>query len=447
MKNLLLFVFLSISLSIYGQVKLEGISQKIKKEYVIFDQKKFDEEINNLSEFSRSLSSLNSWYKNKERNKGNIGASISAKLYGDKDSEKSMIQYALTIINYNQKLTCSVLGEENYQEKLNKLIEKTQKGKVTPELGQIIAKTEEKADTKLQCLSKLSRSIVTRKSKIKNRQTTEEFKEAIRSYDVELRNYIKEFISVETVEEDNPHYLEAMKQKKIADELASLPHQNYTGSYGTDGYAKYTYKEPEDGERIYDGKWFYKESGFLGTVFTSEGQYKKDIRVGKWIWTYTYKSDKIVRIFTLNFDENGFLHGEVSLSETGRNTQKVFFNHGKVVGKYTDFWDPQHGGYINIEFDQSSIVVGTATFKAKYYPGLNMTPALYTVTYENGKVVSRFAKNYQTGDKINWGIDIRQSFIDAVYKTILNGDSNWPSIRYHSPDRKSPQIGIYKSKN
>lgn len=442
MKNLLLFVFLSISLSIYGQAKLEEISQKIKKEYVIFDQNKFDEEINNLSEFSRSLSSLNSWYKNKERNKGNIGASLSAKLYGDKDSEKAMIQYALTIINYNQKLTSSVLGEENYQEKLNKLIEKTQKGKVTPELGQIIAKTKEKTDVKLRCLSKLSRAIATKKIIIKNRQTTEKFNEAMRSYDVESRNYIKDYISVETVEEDNPLYLEAMNQRKKADELASLPHQNYTGSYGTNGYARYTYKEPEDGERVYDGKWYYKEgSGLFNITFTSEGQYKNDIRVGKWIWTY--KSKHVLNIYTLNFDENGYLHGEASFSELGRNTKRVYFNHGRVVGKYTNFWDPQNSGYINIEFDQSSVVVGTATFKAKYVPNTYMKPVLYTETYENGELKSRLAKNYQTGDKMNWGIDIRKSFFDAVYKIVLNGTSQWPSIIDHSPDRKSPHIDIY----
>ena len=433
MKNLLLFVFVFISLSIYGQVELDGISQKIKKEYVFFNRNKLNGEIQNMLDYERSLTDLSSWYRAKVRMKGDIGASISAKLYGRNNNDKAMIQYAITIINYNQNITKSVLGEENYQVKLNKLIEKTQKGKVTPELGQIITKSKETCNDRLQSLNELSRN----SSIIKDRQTREVFDNAIRNYSVEFRNKMKDYIVIETVEEDNPDYLEAIKRIKKAEELSSLPHQKYSGSYGQSGSAQYSYKETLDGERIYDGKWFYKNK--LGNlIFTSEGQYKNDIRVGKWVWSY--KVNGMNTIYTLNFDDEGYLHGEVTFSDPGESPQKVYFKHGRVIGKYTNFWDPLNGGYINIEFDQSSVIVGTATFKEKFYVG-RLTPMLYTATYENGKVKSLVARNYQTGDKINRGFDIEMAFLDVV---IFNGISTWPYMSEYSPDRKSPKIDIYE---
>lgn len=422
MKKLLLFVALLISMFSYGQTDIENIPEKVKKEYIIFDINKFENDYNNLDAFEMSLLV----FKNKIK---------------DKINEEGMKQYALEIINYDKIITHSILGEDEaeYQNALKELTEKTQNGEATPELEHIIMENYKKVQTKLSQLEIIKKSYG---QELKQKRTEEDFLEIIKDCGEETKQILNEYISREILEEINPVYAEALQKKKRIEREALLPHLSYSGSYGTSGYAKYTYKEPEDGERIYDGKWYYKEgSGLFNITFTSEGQYKNDIRVGKWIWTY--KSKHVLNIYTLNFDENGYLHGEASFSELGRNTKRVYFNHGRVVGKYTNFWDPQNSGYINIEFDQSSVVVGTATFKAKYVPNTYMKPVLYTETYENGELKSRLAKNYQTGDKMNWGIDIRKSFFDAVYKIVLNGTSHWPSIIDHSPDRKSPHIDIY----
>lgn len=440
MKKLVLVIaVLNLHLLSYGQTDLENIPPKLKVDYVVFDFQKFDDEIMNLTKFHNSLKSLNSWYERKQGLKGNVGASISDRLNRNKEEENVMIKFALAIINYDEGLTHSVLqGEgDDYQNKLNKLVEKTQKGKVTPELGQIINIIKTNVANEL---SKLSHINGTYRHKLKNRQTMAEYNRVFINSSNSSTDFLKDYIVIETVEEDNPKYVEALKKKKEKEVLANLPHHKYSGKFG-DGYAEYSYKETSDGERVYDGKYFYKETlGGNDYVITSEGQYKDDVRSGKWVWTYKYNgSVKSVETQVFNFDENGYLHGEVSSSDSQYKelNYKIIFHHGHIIGKYTNIWDGQGCGYINIEFDDNGEVVGTATFKRKD------APFMHYETYENGKLASSRVVNYETGDKAQGSWGVNNSFYDVVKRKVLSPRATWLKISDMSPDRKGPKIAIY----
>lgn len=440
MKKLsILLVLLNLHLLSFGQTDLGNIAPKLNVEYVVFDFQKFSDEIKNLTKFQDSLSSLNSWYEKKQRLKGNLGASLSDKLHRNKEEESVMIKFALAIINYDNKLTHSVLqGEgDDYQSRLDKLIEKTQKGKVTPELGQIIKMNSKNVANELLKSNQIFKTCL---RKLKDKQTMAEFNSVLKNNPNIPEDSLKDYIVIETVEEDNPEYEEALKKKKEKEMLAVLPHQKYSGKFD-DGYAEYSYKEMPDGERVYDGKYFYKEVlGGNDYVITSEGQYKDDVRIGKWVWTYKYNgSVKSVQTQVFNFDENGYLHGVVSSSDSQYKelNYKITFNHGHIIGKYTNIWDGQGGGYINIEFDDNSEVVGTATYKRK------SAPYMHYETYENGKLASSRVVNYETGEKAQGSWGVKDSFYKVVNSIVLSPHTTWLKKRNMSPDRKGPEIAIY----
>lgn len=437
MKKLLILLFICGShLVSFGQKEIDGIPAKVKREYVLFNFTKFDEEIANLSKFKKSLTSLESWYKKKQDLKGNLGARISEKLNRDKEEELVMTQYAVVIINFDKEITHSILQGEgaDYQNKYNKLVEKTQKGKVTPELGQIINANLKNVSNKYTLLKEFN---VSYRNKLRNKQTSADFNSLFNNS--KAFNYVKEYISTEVVEEDNPVYIEAQRKKKEKEVLTSLPHLKYSGKFD-DGYAEYSYKETPEGERVYDGRYFYKETlGGNDYIITSEGQYKNDIRIGRWVWTYKYRG-KIASVQIFNFDENGYLHGEISSSDYDSKVlnYKIHFNHGHIIGKYTNIWDDRDRGFLNINFNNDGKVIGTATYK-KQDP-----PYMYYETFEDGECVSSHTTNYQTGDKIQRGIDIKNCFIGVVVRNVLKPQATWLKERNMSPQRKGPQIAIYK---
>lgn len=438
MKKLLsLFVFFIFHLVSFSQTNIDGIPPKIRQEYVLFDFNKFGDEIINLSKFDDSLSKLESWYKKKVALKGDVGASISDRLSRDKEQEKIMIQYALTIINFDKELTQSILQGDgvDYQNKLNRLIEKTQKGKVTPELGQIINVIKTAVSSTLLEMRNFNTLY---REKFKDRIIMAEYNNVIANFSESTINNMKKYIVTETVEEDNPVYLMALKKKQEKEVLASLPHHKYAGSF-KQGYAEYTYKDSPEGERIYDGKWYYKEAlGDNDYVITSEGQYKNDIRIGKWVWTYK-NNGKLSAVQTFNFDENGYLHGTVTRTDYvyKKLNYTISFNHGHVIGKYTNIRDTQEQGLISIEFDNNGNAIGNAAFK------LDSPPYMYYVTYNNGECVSSHTTNYQTGDKVQGFIDIRQILYRLIMRDVLSPRAIWLYTNSLSPQRKSPEIGIY----
>ncbi len=437
MKKLLIYLLIcGFHLASFGQTDIYGIPAKIKQEYVVFDLTKFDEEIANLSKFKKSLTYLESWYKKKQNLKGDLGARISERLNRDKEEERVMTQYAIAIINFDEEITHSILQAEgvDYQNKYNKLVEKTQKGKVTPELGQIINANLSKVSNKYTILKDING---TYRNNLCNRQTSVDFYSLFNNS--KTLDYVKEFISTEIVEEDNPEYLEAQRKKKEKEVLSSLPRRKYSGKFD-DGYAEYSYKETPEGERVYDGRYFYKEAlGGNDYIITSEGQYKNDIRTGRWVWTYKYRG-KIASVQIFNFDEGGYLHGEISSSDYDYKdlNYKLHFDHGHIVGKYANIWDDRDRGFINIDFNNDGKVIGTATYK-RIDP-----PYMYYETFENGKCISSRTTNYQTGDKTQGRIDIKDCFIGVVIKNVLKPHATWLKERNMSPQRKGPQIAIYK---
>lgn len=225
-------------------------------------------------------------------------------------------------------------------------------------------------------------------------------------------------------------------QKQI--DLQSLPHKTYSGNFGyNQGKATYTYIETDDGDRIYDGKWTYKD-GMANVSFTAEGQYKNDIRVGKWVWTYTItnKNDKEITTQTFNFDETGNLHGDVIYhnSKHAKLRYTIHYSHGVLIGKYTDMWDGLKIGTYNIEFDNDGKPVGTAVFKQAN------GPLTYYTKYENGEVTERFIRDHETGDKKSGGIDVRYNFMSYISEPILCPPATWLRSFHISPARKGPNI-------
>lgn len=444
MKRLLfLLVICEFHLFSFGQTDIDGIPAKIKQEYVIFDLAKLDKEMATLSNFKNVLTSVESWYKKKKELKGDIGASISERLNRNKEEERLMSQNAITIINFDEELTHSILqGEgDDYQKRYNKLVEKTQKGKVTPELGQIIKANLTNVSQKYAQLKNFSNAY---RNQLSKRQSWADFDHLFNNKSIVLNN-MKEYISTEIVEEDNPIYLEAIRKKKENEMLSSLPHHKYSGKYGN-GIAEYYYKETAEGERIFDGKWIYKDHLGSTNYFTSEGQYKNDVRCGKWVWTFTSKG-KVYFTQILNFDENGYLHGEVSTFNPNAKGQnyKVKFNHGRIVGKYTDIWDSQHSEHLSIEFNNDGQVIGTAISKGEN------TPLILYETYENGKLVSIRSTNYQTGKTIKPQVEdrfdnsyIRGSFRSLVKRKVLDIQATWLNVENISPQRNSPELTIYE---
>lgn len=435
-KLVFLFIFCGFHLAFWGQTYISGIPAKIKQEYVVFDFARFDEDIAILSEFKKNLTYLESWYKKKQGLKGDIGARISERLNRDKEEERVMTQYAVSIIDFDEEITHSILqGEgDDYQNKYIKLIEKTRKGKVTPELGLIINANLTNVSNNYAILKDIDGAY---RNKLMNRQTSADFNSLFNNS--KTLDYVKEYISMEVVEEDNPVYMEAQKMKKERETLVSLPHRKYSGKFD-DGYAEYSYKETPEGERIYDGKYYYKETmGGNDYIITSEGQYKNDIRIGRWVWTYKYRG-KLASVQIFNFDEDGYLHGEISSSDYDYKVlnYKIHFDHGHIVGKYANIWDDRDRGYINIDFNNDGKVIGTATYKMKD------PPYMYYETFENGECKSSRTTNYQTGDKIQGYIDIKDCFIGVVIRNVLKPHATWLKEKNMSPQRKGPEIAIYK---
>ena len=225
---------------------------------------------------------------------------------------------------------------------------------------------------------------------------------------------------------------------QIQMDLQSLPHKTYTGNYGyNQGKATYTYVETDDGDRIYDGKWSYKD-GMANVTFTAEGQYKNDIRFGKWVWIYTIKNKdgNEVTTQTFNFDETGNLHGDVIYhnSKHPKLRYTIHYNHGILVGKYTEMWDGYKIGTYNIEFDNKGMPVGTAVFKQ------TQGPLTYYTKYENGEVIERIIRDHETGDKKAGGTDVRSFFMDYISEPILCPPATWLRSFHISPARKGPNV-------
>lgn len=433
MKKLLFLLLFAFHLTSFGQINLDKIPPKIVQEYVIFDMNKFDNELLNLTQFGNSLTKLDSWYKKKQGLKGDIGASISNKLSRNKEEEDLMIKFALAVINFDERITQSIIkGDgDDYQNKLNKLISKTQKGKVTPELGQIIYIIRQSVETSLSNLRVIDKSY---RNILKKKLLKDDFDNIFKTNSENTFNFMKVYIDTETVEEDNPVYVEALKKKKEEEMLASLPHQTYSGKYGYNaGTATYSYLETEDG-RIFDGKWVYKES--LGTTtFTSEGQYKRDIRCGKWVWTYKHDG-KIDHVQIFNFDDNGFLHGEVIYDTPGKPKlcYKVYYNHGILIGKYTNVWNCIKYGYYNtLELNEKGKLIGTAVY---------VKPSTSMIYYQNDEKKEMYTVNDQTGEKRKGGMNILDDFERFIGSVMLSSPATWLNTNNISPDRKSPSYFI-----
>lgn len=207
----------------------------------------------------------------------------------------------------------------------------------------------------------------------------------------------------------------------------TLPHKTYSGKFGyNNGTATYSYIETPDG-RIFDGKWQYKES--LGSAsFTSEGQYKNDVRCGKWVWTYK-NGGKVDHTHIFNFDDNGDLHGEAIYNTPGKPKlcYKFYFDHGALTGKYSNVWDCINQGYFTLEIDENGYLVGTAVYKK------SSTSMIY---YQNGETNEMYSINDQTGDRVSQRKNVLEDFERLVCKVLLSTPATWLKTFHVSPDRK-----------
>ncbi len=98
-------------------------------------------------------------------------------------------------------------------------------------------------------------------------------------------------------------------------------HKTYQGEFDN-GKATYTYLPSPTGERIFDGPF-----KFTHPMQTYQGHFKDNHQVGLWtlVWTHpdAFPGKPIKRITTINFNDEGYVDGNLKIQE--------FYANGKIV--------------------------------------------------------------------------------------------------------------------
>ena len=230
--------------------------------------------------------------------------------------------------------------------------------------------------------------------------------------------------------------------------------KTYSGPYNDSRYmaldvpkATYTYKNAEDGTRIFEGNFTWQCTHRTNVAYDrATGKFHNDNKVG--LWTYTSKSKGRTTSLKVNYNNQGRVEGIYDYSQIEYNSktgkQKVIRSLkanikngnaiGAISGHLVSFDAKEAGGYSQMSH------IGDATFTGQtddsgYADGLWKITMKYVsdavdvfyVSYSHGSFKEAYCIDNTTGDKIAYeSVDI----IDAIYNLVSNNNSNLEGFVY-----------------
>lgn len=126
-------------------------------------------------------------------------------------------------------------------------------------------------------------------------------------------------------------------------QLFSQDLKTYSGSFER-GIATYQYYENEKYERIFHGPFLYSKMSVFGdTLFTAKGNFKENLKDGKWCY-----KDGLYK--TIGSFKNGFLDGKWEYWYNSKEEKELLartcFSNGIFVGDFYYNYNAAFGGYI-----------------------------------------------------------------------------------------------------
>lgn len=166
------------------------------------------------------------------------------------------------------------------------------------------------------------------------------------------------------------------------------PHQ--ARDYDSDRYtgeATYTYRDAEDGTRIFHGDFIFKYYDNEWCVV--QGKFTDNKQTGTWSYKKIVSSgDGRYRDVIINFNNEGYPDGEVSYVDYYSMTEWTFsIKDGKIEGLVKKSSSDYNGEYITTYSMTGGIVNGeyTKTYDGKVYQ---------TGMFDNGKPVRKWVSEY-----------------------------------------------------
>lgn len=206
--------------------------------------------------------------------------------------------------------------------------------------------------------------------------------------------------------------------------------KTYSGAYRANAHlllgtqkATYTYKNAEDGSRIYEGGFAYSCTSRPNLYTKVTGHFHDDCKEG--LWTYTDKSSE-TKTLKINFKEgyrNGIYEYTYTTSKgTIKESLKTTMKYGVMVGPVsgrTVQYDYQHGivmgqGVFSGQTDEEGLADGTWKLTMKLGDGSTL---VFYDKWEHGVIKECYYIDNTTGDKekINGGIP--SVIVDVVRNT------------------------------
>lgn len=182
----------------------------------------------------------------------------------------------------------------------------------------------------------------------------------------------------------------------------------------TEGVAKYTYKDAEDGSRIFHGDFIFEEKskydyddGHSRSVKAVKGKFKDNHQVGTWTWTGPWdlgfeeshwSYDNTEQIFTYNFNERGDLDGLATYSRGNNDKYSLTIKNDEIIGS-VPFVSENYRGILHATWENGHLV-GDYLFKEieRFYSG----DKLYGVTEgkfnKEGKPIGTWTEKRRNGE-------------------------------------------------
>lgn len=230
--------------------------------------------------------------------------------------------------------------------------------------------------------------------------------------------------------------------------------KTYSGPYNDSRYmaldvpkATYTYKNAEDGTRIFEGNFTWQCTYRANVAYDrATGKFHNDNKVG--LWTYTSKSKGSTTSLKVNYNNQGRVEGIYNYSQIEYNSktgkQKVIRSLkanikngnaiGAISGHLVSFEAKEAGGY------SQKLHIGDATFTGQtddsgYADGIWKITMKYVsdavdvfyVSYNHGSFKEAYCIDNTTGDKIAYeSVNIK----GAIHNLVSYNNSNLEGFVY-----------------
>lgn len=176
------------------------------------------------------------------------------------------------------------------------------------------------------------------------------------------------------------------------------------GGFHFPGKAIYTYKNADDGTRIYEGNFSFTRVIRPNVCYDKVvGKYHNDLKSG--LWTYTSKTIGTTELLRVCYSE-GIVDGIYEYSKVEKNVTRKSFKgiikngvpigpiSGKLISAFFEGKDQRFGmgdGVFTGQTDEEGLPNGAWKFTSKYY--------VYNEKWEHGVLEESYCIEKSTGDK------------------------------------------------